>query len=166
MGIKSFPKLHPRTKTDGFTLVELVITVGIIAVLGAIAIPAYQGYITSAKIKAAEAVLEQFPLLLENYRAETGSMGPDCNGTVICTKTYTYSENDSGIDDTVGDNIKIVYPDFMAKPISSNRASLYDYSLTISVTGCPGTCAETAQVTAIPVTSRGAPTGNIVSTTF
>ncbi len=166
MGIQSFPKLHSPTKTGGFTLIELMITVAIIAVLGAIAIPAYQGYITSAKIKAAEAVLEQFPLLLETFRAETGSMGPDCNGTANCTNTYTYSENDSGIDDTVGDNIKIVYPDFMAKPISSNQASLYDYSLTISVTGCPGACTETAQVTAIPVPSRGAPAGNIVSTAF
>lgn len=35
-------------KTDGFTLVELIVVIAILAILAAIAVPAYSGYITKA----------------------------------------------------------------------------------------------------------------------
>ena len=40
-------KIHTRSR--GFTLIELMITVGVLAIVAAIAMPAYSGYISSAR---------------------------------------------------------------------------------------------------------------------
>lgn len=157
---------HSPLKNQGFTLIEVMIVVGILGIIGAIAVPVYRNYITTSKQQSARAVLEQFPILLETYRAENGSMSPDCNGTVNCNHTYYYSEGNSGAQDTVGDKITDNYPDFKAKSTTGQTASLYDYSVTVTVAGCPATCTETAQATATPDTSRDAPTGNIVGDSF
>lgn len=54
----------------GFTLVELMIVVAILGVLGVLAIPAYQRYVTDAKVSEAKAVLHEIRLLQEQYFAD------------------------------------------------------------------------------------------------
>jgi len=111
---------------QGFTIVELIIAVAIIGILAAIAIPAYNRYVTSAKQKSAESVLEQFPVLLEQYRAENGSFPP--NGT------YSYSETATG---TATDTITPILPSFRARSATypANEGILFNYSLTITNSG-------------------------------
>lgn len=53
--------------SSGFTLVELMITVAIIAILAAIALPSYQNYVKRANIKAAQTDLISLSLVYENY---------------------------------------------------------------------------------------------------
>jgi len=51
----------------GFTLIELMITITIIAILAAISLPSYQNYIKRTNIKAAQADLVSLSLVFENY---------------------------------------------------------------------------------------------------
>lgn len=57
----------PTIKPSGFTLIELMITVVIIAILSAIALPSYQQYIKKANIKAAQTDLISLSLVFENH---------------------------------------------------------------------------------------------------
>jgi len=132
----------------GFTLIELIIAVGIVGILGAIAIPAYNGYVTDTKQKTAESVLEQFPVLIESYRAENGMMCPDCSSGG--PHTYSYTEAADGTENTAGSKISEIFPDFRAKKLTAD-VTLYHYQVVFDV------AAGTATVTALPQTTRGAP---------
>lgn len=68
---------HKR-KTGGFTLIELMITVAIVAILAAIALPSYRQYIVRSKRSAAQAQMmdianrqQQFLLANRNYADKT-----------------------------------------------------------------------------------------------
>lgn len=57
----------------GFTLVEIMIAVAIISIVTAIAIPAYKGYITTAKTVAVRANADPLRLALDDYFLDNGS---------------------------------------------------------------------------------------------
>jgi general secretion pathway protein G len=50
----------------GFTLIEIVITVAILAILGALAVPFYQGYVLEARIGTAIRDIRQMELILDD----------------------------------------------------------------------------------------------------
>jgi len=58
-------------RQHGFTLVELVIVVTIVAILVALAVPAYTDYIVRSKIRTAQADLQALAAAVENHRQRT-----------------------------------------------------------------------------------------------
>jgi type IV pilus assembly protein PilA len=66
----------------GFTLIELMIVVAIIGILAAVAIPAYQDYVTKAKLSRVTSTLDPLKMALGMYFQENGQF-PSTAGEVV-----------------------------------------------------------------------------------
>ncbi|MFC0678903.1 type IV pilin protein [Lysobacter korlensis] len=63
-------------KQRGFTLIELMITVAVIAILAAIALPSYNEYVRKGRRSEAARFVGEMQLGLERWRAENPSYAP------------------------------------------------------------------------------------------
>jgi type IV pilus assembly protein PilA len=62
-----------KSVQKGFTLIELMIVVAIIAILAAIAIPQYQNYITKSQFSESQTVADGLKTPIVEYYNQTGS---------------------------------------------------------------------------------------------
>jgi type IV pilus assembly protein PilE len=60
-------------RQKGFTLVELMITLAVLSIIAAIAIPSYQGYVREGRIQSVRGNVEPLRLALEDYFLENGT---------------------------------------------------------------------------------------------
>jgi type IV pilus assembly protein PilE len=75
---------------QGFTLIEIMIVVVIVAVLGAIAVPAYSDYVRRAKITEATSALQDMRVKMEQFFQDNRTyVGACAAGTVAQTPAST-----------------------------------------------------------------------------
>ncbi|AGG87898.1 type IV pilin protein [Rhodanobacter denitrificans] len=116
----SLPRSYPRQAQGvphlrGFTLIELMITVAVIAILAAIAVPSYFQYTLRSNRSAAESVMQEIASAQERYMVDARQFA----GSLT---TLGYS-----VPNTVDPNYKI---DIVASAASASGGTGPDYTIT------------------------------------
>lgn len=78
----------------GFTLIELMITVAIVAILSSVALPSYTRYISSSRITEATGALGTLRVRLEQYYQDNrnyGSTAAACGGGMVMPTTPSFT---------------------------------------------------------------------------
>lgn len=92
---------HQRTSA-GFTLIELMIVVAIIAILAAIAIPAYQDYLIRAQVTEGMSLASGAKSAVWDYVSNTGEYPPNNQSAGLAPKTDIRGSYVSSVDVTGG----------------------------------------------------------------
>lgn len=83
---------HRLRRAGGFTLIELMITVAIVAIIAAVALPSYQGYVVRTQRSAAAACLTQMAQFMERVYAT--NLRYDQNNGAATALPATQCQND------------------------------------------------------------------------
>ncbi|MDA9077022.1 prepilin-type N-terminal cleavage/methylation domain-containing protein [Candidatus Pelagibacter sp.] len=81
------------TKSSGFTLIELLVVVAIIGILSAVGFVSYSGYISGAKQKSAQNVMQQISLAQTEEYSNSGGYYTQVTVSSGCTPTSSTSND-------------------------------------------------------------------------
>jgi len=98
------------TKTQGFTLIELMMVIAIIGILAAIAIPQYQHYVARSQMAESIVMMNVAKIMIEDYVIDSGAF--PANQSLLITLdinvTGTYGSI-TGVSTTSSDSGTMVY---------------------------------------------------------
>jgi len=118
-------------KQAGFTLIELMIVVAIVAILAAVALPAYNEYVKKGKFANVAAAVQSYKLKVELCHATEGSLA-DCDaGNNGIPAEITGATGDEFIS-------TLSVTDGVISATATADASGYSYTLTPDVSGTGG----------------------------
>jgi type IV pilus assembly protein PilE len=90
-------KRRSNLQQKGFSLIELMIVVAIVAILGAVAYPSYMDSVTDARRADAQAVLMEAAQYMERFYTENNRYDEDTGGTAVALPAQlAESPRDSG----------------------------------------------------------------------
>lgn len=81
-----------RTRSKGFTLIELMIAAAIISILASIALPAYSDYTRRGRVSEAISSLASWRMQMEQYYQDNNNYGAGgCGRAAPTGKHYTFT---------------------------------------------------------------------------
>lgn len=91
---KNIGRFVMKKLNSGFTLIELMVTIAVIAILAAVALPSYQDYVRRGKVQEAPTTLSGYRAQMEQNYQDNRNYGSStaCAVTVpTATKSFTYA---------------------------------------------------------------------------
>ena len=101
-----YPPIKHACRADGFTLIELMIVVAIVAILTAIAYPSYVNYITKTHRVAAEGCLSEYANYMERYYTTNLRYDQTSATPAVANNTTTWPKFDCASAQQTGANYK------------------------------------------------------------
>ena len=102
--------MQHRDSLNGFTLIELMIVVAIIAILAAIAIPAYQNYLVRTQVSEGMVLADGAKTAIWDFFAQNGRPPTGGNGSVGLAQPTSISGNYvSRVTVTTNGQIQVAY---------------------------------------------------------
>ena len=81
------------SRQQGFTLIEVLVTLAMVSIIAAVALPAYSGYVARSKVPPGLEALSSTATRMEQFYQDTGNYGVgSCgSGYVMPTPSTSYS---------------------------------------------------------------------------
>lgn len=142
--MKAFFTLKRRAD-DGFTLVELIVVIAILAILGGVAVPVYSGYVTKANMAADQALVGEVAHGLTLYYYNTP--GIEGGYVVLTSEGQVCSSDEGGVGDAAmvavfgegwEENLSLKYDGWTKAAGNTTVASWNPEDVARTVTGVTG----------------------------